>query len=179
MIQFNNNFMYMKLICCMVLILSFQFGFSQITEKKRKVYLIQVTHLDGANSKGIFYSMDDSIFRVAKVNKRDTSFQNIPVVEINKCLIRKKGIIGTSMAIGMFAGAVIGFATYKEPDCEPGSFLCLDFGPGPPAGTGAAIGGLVGLAVGASIVKRLEINGSKERFDELRPQLMQYCFTCN
>jgi hypothetical protein len=168
----------MKLICCMILILTFQNGLSQSIKKKRKAYQIQITNLDGTKSAGIFHSVDDSTFRIASIKRRDTTFQSIPVVEINKFLIRKKGVIGTSMAIGMFTGAVIGFATYKEPDCDPASF-CFDFGPGPPMGIGAGIGALMGAAIGVSLIKKWEIKGSKERFDELRPQLMQYCFACN
>jgi hypothetical protein len=169
----------MKLIYCLMLLLSLQDVWAQSEKRKKKVYQVQITQLSGTKSKGIFYGLDDSSLRIATVKKRDTTFQDIPIVEIDRFFVRRKGVIGTSIAIGALVGAVVGLATYKEPDCEPGSFMCLDFGPGPPMGSGAAIGGLVGAGIGLSLMKKWEIKGDKERLDLLRPQLRQYCFTCN
>ena len=137
-----------------------------------------ITHLDGSRSKGIFYNLNDSAFTISNSMNGDTTFQQIPIRNIKIFFVRQKGIVGKGAAIGMVAGSLIGFATYQPVDCGPDDLLCFDFGPGPPIGAGAAIGGLVGMAVASGIVKKWEIKGDPERINKIRPRLKKYCMKC-
>lgn len=56
--------------------------------------------------------------------------------------------MGIGLLLGAGAGALLGAATYRRPDCSQ-SFICLDFGPGVAAAAGAVVLGVPGMVVGA------------------------------
>jgi hypothetical protein len=167
----------MKYVRLIILIFCFQSGLSQ-SAKKKKVYRIMITYLDGTKTKGIFHNMSDSTFTISNSRNGDTTFQQIPVIKIKRFFTKQKGIVGKGAGIGIVVGSLIGLATYQPVDCGPDDIFCLDFGPGPPMGGGAVIGGLVGMGIGASIMKKWEINGDVERFNKIRSRLGKYCLKC-
>jgi hypothetical protein len=167
----------MKYLCLLLLIFFFQTGISQ-SAKKKKIYRIMITCLDGTKTKGIFHNMSDSTLTIFNSRNGDTTFQQIQVSRIKRFFTREKGIVGKGAGIGIVVGSLIGLATYKPVDCGPDDMFCLDFGPGPPMGTGAVIGGLVGMGIATGIVKKWEINGDAERFNKIRSRLKKYCMTC-
>lgn len=164
----------MKLLCFILITLSFQVGLSQSATKKKSVYRIHITHLNGKTTRGFFQNMTDSTLRVARVEMKDTTFKDVSISEIKRFFVRKNGIVRGSIAIGLLAGSLIGLSTY-----DPCVDCFIDLGPGPPLVAGAVIGGFVGTAVGLSIVKKWEIEGSREQYQQLKPQLLKYCAACN
>jgi hypothetical protein len=138
-----------------------------------------ITYMDGTKKKGLFHSMSDSTLTIYNIRNRDTTFQQVQVSGIKRFFTRENGIIGKGAAIGIVAGGLVGLATYQPADCGPDDLFCLDFGPGPPMGTGAIIGGLVGMGIASGIVKKWEINGDVERFNKIRPRLKKYCKACH
>jgi hypothetical protein len=64
---------------------------------------------------------------------------------------------GYGALAGGALGAVIGYATYSEPEHRPGEWFHLNFGPG----LNAAAGGVVGLLVGGLVGGSIAVSSSK------------------
>jgi outer membrane lipoprotein SlyB len=64
---------------------------------------------------------------------------------------------GYGALAGVAVGAVIGYATYSEPEHQPGQWFTLNFGPG----LNAAAGGVVGLLLGGVIGGSVAVSSSK------------------
>ena len=154
------------------LLLMLQEGFSQSKSKRKKVFIARIELADGTKAKGMLYRINDSSVEIASLEKKskDTLVQIIFSSTIETIKTRRRNSIGSGVALGIATGAIIGFMTYSDP-CGPDSFFCFDFGPGLPMGVGAAIGGVLGTAVGASLQKHFKIRGSEEEFAQVRDQL--------
>ena len=58
--------------------------------------------------------------------------------------------VGLGFLVGAATGAVLGLASYQEPDCSQ-SFICLDFGPGFAALAGAVVFSVPGMVIGGIV----------------------------
>ena len=107
----------------------------------------------------------------------------VPYQNITQITVRRKGSVGRGILIGglsgMFLGGVIGYISYKPVNCE-GTWFCMDFGPGYDAATGASIGTLAGAAIGGIIgavaKKTWTIGGNKNRFHEMRSNVIDMTY---
>lgn len=86
---------------------------------------------------------------------QDASINSIPIASLVEMRNFKKSQFlkgaGIGFLAGAAAGALIGWATYEEPQPSPESFILLDFGPGANALAGGVVGGLGGLLLGGAI----------------------------
>ena len=113
-----------------------------------------------------------------------TTTNLIPYQNITRASVRRKGSVGRGILIGglsgMFLGGIIGYASYKSPNCE-GAYMCWDFGPGTDAAAGASVGTLAGAAIGGIIgalaKKTWTIGGKKNRFNEMKTSVMDMTYS--
>jgi outer membrane lipoprotein SlyB len=116
-------------------------------------------------------------------NIASSSEKIIPYQNISEVKITRKGGVGRGILIGAFGGAVlggiIGYISYKKPNCE-GALFCWDFGPGTDAVAGATVGTLagsmIGGIVGALAKKTFIIGGNKEKFHQMKESVLDMTY---
>jgi hypothetical protein len=165
----------MRCLCCFILILAFFPAWSQ-RKAKKKVFITRITLMNKKSVKGLIYELHDDAIRMAVIEKKDTVFQNINITDIKKITSHRKGVMPSTIVGGMLAGAIVGLATYEEPDCDG---FCFDFGPEMPMAVGAVMGGFVGTCVGLGLHKAFTLNAKQEAYERVKPQLAKYCYRCN
>lgn len=170
-----------------------------VTKKGPRVATI--TLLDGIKQKGILYQLNDSqVVLLENIKGSTTNWKKpdftplnqftIPTDQINTITFKKKnaGLKGMliGMGIGIFTGAVIGFASGDD-EITPYNgdlgdvFIALGNAFAQTAGekalTGAAAlgtgGALVGLVVGSVAKKKFTIGGKKEKVRDLHAELIK------
>ncbi len=91
----------------------------------------------------------------------------VDIADIKVIKIKKKSMARQGFLAGGIAGAIIGYATYKEPT----DGFIIDFGPGLSALAGGIAGGLIGLVVGTSAGKGKTIHFEGMTDSEIRETL--------
>jgi hypothetical protein len=96
---------------------------------------------------------DTLVFRPVKLS---TAFPiatpNIVGIEVARGTHSRKlkgALLGLMAGAG--AGAIVGYASYKRPDC---SSFCIDFGPGLAAAIAGGLGGILGTVAGTIVGAR-------------------------
>lgn len=163
--------------------------------KEQKVKYVVKFQLTGEKTRsGSLYTTGDSSLVIAKTKKwfypKTTRTETIPVKQILEVQVKRSGLTGKSVLIGMGIGAliggIIGSATYEP--CVPNSsspfsqLQCVgDLGPGIPilGGVliGIPIGALAGGISGAFMMKTYPINGSRSTYAAQRVKLKRLSIT--
>lgn len=161
---------------------------------RQKVSHIVKLHLKGNSAKaGTLMSTRDTSLILAKTTKWFdpglTPTEIIPVENILKIHIKKRGLtkscVSTGIVLGALAGGIIGYSSYKSPKNSQGpSYIpdvTLDFGPGLPALAGIIIGlpagALLGMIVGGSFEKTILIKGNRNTYAAQREKLKRLSIT--
>lgn len=145
-----------------------------------KVYQMKITTKEGLVKKGYLLGVQDSIILLNTNPYVNHPFE-IKADQVKTIRIHRKGGVWRGAAIGAgvgaLAGYIIGYAAHQEPDCDPGSFFCIDFGPEYSGLSGMSIGFLIGGGIGAlagASSKKFELNGNQNSFQLIRPELSKY-----
>jgi hypothetical protein len=107
----------------------------------------------------------------------------IPYQNISQVTVKRKGSVGRGILIGglsgMALGGIVGYITYKKPNCQD-AFICWDFGPGTDAAAGASLGTLAGAAlggiIGALAKKTWTIGGKKNQFEDMKSKVIDMTY---
>lgn len=146
--------------------------------------------MEGEIHKGYLSHLNDSTFYISVVpvlfgapDQRNKNRFSYPAIA--QVILKRKGNVGKGILLGTLSGAaigaIIGLVTYQEPDCGPGTWFCLDFGPGFSALGGGIIGafggGLIGGIAGASAKKTFSIGGKKEKYDAMKMSVLERAYS--
>jgi hypothetical protein len=160
-----------RLLLLVCIIVSFQ----TTAQPEKVIYRLSIVKLDGKIMTGYLRSVSDTaLILTAKPNvltpEQQLSYSEIDVIKIRKHRAILKGwLLGT--AGGAAVGAIIGRATYEEPECTG---FCFDLGPGVQTFAGGIIGGLAGGVIGISVgskSKKVKLSGDKNAFTAAREEL--------
>lgn len=181
----------MKAVFTLAFSLLFLIAISSDSIPLRRIsYKTELVTVDGEIQKGYLSHLNDSTFYISDVpvlfgspDQRNKNRFSYPVIA--QVSLRPKGSVGRGILFGALGGAaigaLIGLVTYQEPDCELGSWVCIDFGPGFSALGGGIIGtfggGLIGGIAGASAKKTFSIGGKKEKFDAMKMSVLERAYS--
>jgi hypothetical protein len=159
-----------------LLIICFAISFQAIAQPKKVIYRISITKMDGKIKPGYLRSVSDSTLTISAKHNKLTPEQVLAYSEISVIKIRKHRAILNGWLLGTAGGAtlgaIIGRATYQEPECS--GFICVDFGPGFQTLGGGIIGGLAGGVIGISVgskSKKIKLSGDKKAFTDAQAEL--------
>lgn len=166
--------------------LFFQASFAQDSLQLKNVsYKATITFTDKRLVQHYLVDITDTSLltaRLATKFRRESSFVNstqVPYMQIDNVIIKRKGNAGRGAVIGLFSGAalggIIGAITYK--DCND---CFLDFGIGFDIGVGAFLGSvggtLTGIIIGSLAKKRFIINGQRDKFQEMKLSVLDMAY---
>jgi len=171
----------MKLIAISFLLICFSYSVAQEIPDKFRIYKTKVRLLDERKSiHGIFYSLNDTSIvlgnMLMKTNYYENNFEtvNIPIENIKRLSVRRKGKEGrsivTGLGIGALFGVILGYSSGdwdSEPQYHPDSeayFFGTAFGI-----FGAGIGAIVGMPSA-----QYRINGDQNSYVKYREKLNKY-----
>jgi hypothetical protein len=185
--QYYKNIKMKKLTILTFLTFIALVGFAQVGRFPKRTTLkatvvdsidrVQYGYLAAVADSGIIMLKSPVVFdqTLANSNLNTIAYQNI-----KELTLKRKGRVGRGILIGsvsgFLAGAVIGVVTYKPCNGE----YCLDPGQGGQAiglgFLGAIGGGIVGGIVGGGIKKTWPIGGQKNRFDDMKSNVLDMTY---
>jgi hypothetical protein len=158
------------------------------TTLKPHFYKAAVTMVAGNSSvNGYLSSISDSSLYVSKSwvalrNSKAVSSFKVDFKDIAQVRVKRDGSVGRGALIGgvagVAAGAILGLATYVEPKDDVDRFANALVGYNRTTSTvvvgllGGLSGATVGMLVGALAHKTFVIGGSKEKFQQMKSELL-------
>lgn len=163
-------------------------GQNSAVTKTRYIRTTVITN-QASNIRGYLFSVDDSsMFITQKI----TSFKGIDMYQpgaqkvdysnIANVRVKRKGAVSRGAVygalVGALAGGTVGLLSGDDPPCQNTNYFnfCFRFTAGEKAVaaavTGAALGSLTGIIVGALLHKTFIIGGSQEAFNNMKIELV-------
>jgi hypothetical protein len=165
-----------------ILLLATQFSFSQSPVSRKITYKISVTDSSLRPAKGYLFNITDSSLKVGfwpvvfgdpkadKEKYKEINFQHISEISLKRNHGAGRGA-WKGAVIGLVTGVIAGFVEGDDPPEDwfgmTASEKALTY-----SGMGAGLGAGIGALIGALAKKRFIIGGRKEKFDEMKANVL-------
>ena len=165
-----------------LLLLAAKFSFAQTPVLRKIIYKISLTDSSLQPAKGYLFNITDSSLKVGlwpvvfgdpqgdKEKYREINFRHISEMSLKRNHGAGRGA-WKGAVIGVLTGVIVGFVEGDDPPEDwfgmTASEKALTY-----SGMGAALGTGIGALIGALAKKRFIIGGRKEKFDEMKANVL-------